>query len=70
MAIIQRSEFKNIELLSFGMEKGADSYIREMITFRYVSMRSKWALMQNRMADICDIVKLKNPSLLLQIKKI
>ena len=43
--------------------------IRQSITFRYNAVKSKLAIMQARLADVNNMVKVKSPSLLLQIKK-
>jgi hypothetical protein len=39
------------------------------ITFRYNSIKSRLALMQARLQDINALVKVKNPSLLLQLQR-
>jgi len=43
--------------------------VRQSITFRYNSVKSKVALMEARLKDVNALVKVKNPSLLLQIQK-
>ena len=49
--------------------QSSDDTVRKQIAYRYNALRSKLELMQNRIANINNIVKLKNPSLLLQIQK-
>ena len=39
--------------------------VRQSITFRYNSVKSKVALMEARLKDVNNLVKVKNPSLLL-----
>ena len=43
--------------------------VRQNITFRYNSVKSRLALMQARLQDINALVKIKNPSLLLQLQR-
>ena len=66
---IQNIEYKFIELLSIDFVNSPDETVRKQISFRYNSLKSKLTLMQDRINTINNIVKLKNPSLLLQIQK-
>ena len=66
---IQNIEYKFIELLSIDFVNSPDDTVRRQIAYRYNALRSKLELMQNRIQTISNIVKLKNPSLLLQIQK-
>ncbi len=61
--------FKFIELLSVMFNRSADDTIRQQIAFRYNSQKSKVAVLQARLSDIVNLVKVKNPSLLLQLQK-
>ena len=66
---IQNIEYKFIELLSLDFMAGSEEAVRQHITFRYNAVKSKLALMQARLSDISSLVKVKNPSLLLQIQR-
>eukprot|EP01017_Pseudomicrothorax_dubius_P015426 TRINITY_DN1778_c0_g2_i2.p1 TRINITY_DN1778_c0_g2~~TRINITY_DN1778_c0_g2_i2.p1 ORF type:complete len:187 (+),score=37.89 TRINITY_DN1778_c0_g2_i2:284-844(+) len=66
---IQNMEYKFVELLSVHFAAANEEVVRQSIAFRYNSVKAKMLLMQNRMAEIISIIKLKNPSLLLQIQK-
>jgi hypothetical protein len=66
---IQNIEYKFIELLSLDFVNSPDDTVRKQIGFRYNALKSKLALMQDRINTINNIVKIKNPSLLLQIQK-
>jgi hypothetical protein len=66
---IQNIEYKFIELLSLDFMTTPDDIVRKQISFRYNAIKSKLALMQDRMKTVSEIVKVKNPSLLLQIQK-
>ena len=66
---IQNIEYKFIELLSLDFMAGEEEMVRGQITYRYNAVKSKLALMQARLSDISSLVKVKNPSLLLQIQQ-
>jgi hypothetical protein len=66
---IQNMQYKFVELLSLQFKESPQAVIRSSISFRYNSMKSRLAIMQARMKDVSSLVKLKNPSLLLQIQR-
>jgi len=66
---IQNMEYKFVELLSCAFVAADDETVRQSITFRYNSVKSRLALMQARLQDINALVKVKNPSLLLQLQR-
>ena len=66
---IQNIEYKFIELLSVDFVNSPDETVRKQISYRYNAIRTKLELVQNRIQAISNIVKIKNPSLLLQIQK-
>lgn len=66
---IQNLEYKYIELVSLEFETSPEEAIREAISFRYNSVKAKLIFMQNRMKEFSSLVKVKNPSLLLQLQK-
>ena len=66
---IQNMEYKFVELLSCKFAASAEGVVREQISFRYNSIKSRLALMQARLADVNALVKIKNPSLLLQLQR-
>ena len=43
--------------------------MRTSITYRYNAVKSKVQLMEARLKDVNNLVKLKNPSLLLQLQR-
>ena len=67
--IIQNIEYKFIELLSIDFVNSPDDTVKKQISFRYNLIRNKLELMLNRIQSLSNIVKNKNPSLLLQIQK-
>lgn len=46
-----------------------EDVVRQSITYRYNSVKSKVQLMEARLKDVNNLVKIKNPSLLLQLQK-
>ena len=66
---IQNIEYKFVELLSIDFVNSPDDTVRKQISYRYNALRTKLELVQNRIQAISNIVKIKNPSLLLQIQK-
>ena len=66
---IQNMEYKFVELLSCSFSASDDETVRQSIAFRYNAVKSRLALMQARLQDINALVKIKNPSLLLQLQR-
>jgi hypothetical protein len=66
---IQNMEYKFVELLSLSFVASEDEDVRQSISFRYNAVKSRLALMQARLQDINALVKIKNPSLLLQLQR-
>jgi hypothetical protein len=66
---IQNIEYKFIELLSCDFMSSSEETVRQQITYRYNAVKSKLALMQARLQDISALVKVKNPSLLMQLQR-
>ena len=68
--IIQNIEYKFIELLSIDFVNSPDDTVRKQIAFRYNAVRRKMEMTQDRINMISNMIKVKNPSLLLQIQKV
>ena len=66
---IQKMEYKFVDLLSIDFVNSPTDTVRKQVCFRYNAIRTKIELIQNRINTINNIVKVKNPSLLLQIQK-
>eukprot|EP00435_Cladocopium_sp_Y103_P006619 s2475_g2.t1 len=65
---IQNMEYKFVELLSLSFDASPEEVVRQQITFRYNSVKGRLALMQSKLHDMSALVKVKNPSLLLQLQ--
>ena len=64
---IQNMQYKFVDLLSCNFHRSPDELVRQQITYRYNSLKSRLALMQARLQDVNALVKIKNPSLLKQL---
>ena len=65
----QNMEYKFVELLSVEFSASNEETVRKQITYRYNNVKAKLALLSARLADVNALVKLKNPSLLLQLQR-
>ena len=65
----QNIQFKRVELLSIDFVNSPDDMVKKQISYRYNIIRTKLELSLNRIQSINNIIKNKNPSLLLQIQK-
>uniref|UniRef100_A0A7S2UUP1 Spindle assembly abnormal protein 6 N-terminal domain-containing protein n=1 Tax=Fibrocapsa japonica TaxID=94617 RepID=A0A7S2UUP1_9STRA len=66
---IQNMEYKFVELMTCHFVHSPEDSVQRHITYRYKSMKSRLALMQNRLQEVNNLVKMKNPSLLLQLQR-
>jgi hypothetical protein len=66
---IQNMEYKFLELLSIEFAAANEDQIRQNISFRYSLLKAKSSVLQGKLKDIIALLKLKNPSLLLQLQK-
>ena len=46
-----------------------EEFVRQHVAYQYGALKSKTAMMEGRLQDISELVRTKNPSLLLQIQK-
>jgi hypothetical protein len=66
---IQNMEYKFVELMYCTCHRSPDETVQQHITYRYNAMKQKLGLVQGRLQEITNLVKVKNPSLLLQLQK-
>lgn len=64
---IQNMEYKFVELMSTDFVRSPEDMVQKLIAYRYNALKSRLQLMQNRLQEVSNIVKIKNPSLLLQV---
>jgi hypothetical protein len=55
--------------MTCNFERSSEEVVQQQITYRYNALKSRLALMQARLQEVNNLVKLKNPSLLLQLQK-
>lgn len=65
---IQNMEYKFVELLSVNFNRSSDEMVQRTISYRYNALKSRLKFMQSRLQEVNQIVKVKNPSLLLQVR--
>lgn len=66
---IQNMEYKFVELMYCACIRSPEEVVQHHITYRYNAMKQKMSIMQARLQEINNLVKIKNPSLLLQLQK-
>jgi len=66
---IQNMEYKFVELMTCVFIRSSEEVVQHQITYRYNSMKQKLAILSSRLHEINNLVKTKNPSLLLQLQK-
>eukprot|EP01061_Rhynchopus_euleeides_P032027 TRINITY_DN5308_c0_g1_i1.p1 TRINITY_DN5308_c0_g1~~TRINITY_DN5308_c0_g1_i1.p1 ORF type:complete len:258 (+),score=55.14 TRINITY_DN5308_c0_g1_i1:271-1044(+) len=69
LEFIQNMEYKFVELLALPFKESPEHTIRQHISYRYNALKSRLAIMQGRLQDVNALVKVKNPSLLLQLQR-
>mmetsp|Transcript_30712 Transcript_30712/g.51404 ORF Transcript_30712/g.51404 Transcript_30712/m.51404 type:complete len:180 (-) Transcript_30712:176-715(-) len=67
---IQNMEYKFVELMYCACVRSPEEIVQQHITFRYNAMKQKLSIMSSRLQEIQNLVKVKNPSLLLQLQKV
>ena len=66
---IQNMEYKFVELMTINFDRSSEETVQQQITFRYNALKSRLTLMQARLQEVNNLVRIKNPSLLLQLQK-
>lgn len=66
---IQNVEYKFVELMSLEFSQSPHDVTKQQITHRYMTMKAKMFAMHNRLQEIHSVIKVKNPSLLLQLQR-
>jgi len=69
LEFIQNMEFKFLELLSLDFLASPEELIRQNISFRYSLLKAKSQVLETKLKDVSALLKIKNPSLLLQLQK-
>ena len=69
LQFIQNMEYKYVELLQLPFKESPEFVIRQQISYRYNALKARLSMMQARLQDVNALVKVKNPSLLLQLQR-
>lgn len=69
LEFIQNMEFKFLELLSVEFVASPEEVIRQSISFRYSLQKVKSQVLESKLREVGAMLKVKNPSLLLQLQK-
>jgi hypothetical protein len=56
-----------VELLSLPFSRSSEEHVRQQITYRYAALKRRLGRAQSRLQEVVQLVKLKNPSLLLAL---
>ena len=66
--LVENLEYKQLPLLLLDCEERRGEHIKTDITYRYSCMKARYAYLEKKLKDITSIIKLKSPSLLLQVQ--
>lgn len=69
LIFIENLEYKFLELMGLDFDISDEETIRQNISFRFNSLNVKTSLTEKKLKDIFGMIKLKNPSLLMQLQK-
>lgn len=67
---IQNLGYKALQLLQLDLEAAKDDMVRGSITYQFSTLKAKHSYLKNKLRDITAILRLKNPSLLLNIQSL
>lgn len=70
LQIIQTLNYKDVEVLRYEMRAADEEIVRQHVSYVYGAKRALLSMSDSRVKDISELVKLKNPQLLLHIQKI
>ena len=65
--VLQNVEYKNVSLFSMECKPAGEVQTKRLASFRYQLLRARLSDCQSRLAEVHNLIKLKNPSLLLQL---
>ncbi|EPZ34889.1 hypothetical protein ROZALSC1DRAFT_29730 [Rozella allomycis CSF55] len=69
IAFFQNLGYKYIELLSLDFQGSTDQEVKEHVKRSYKHLRSEYQQVKSRLAEVLNVVKAKNPSLLLYLQQ-
>lgn len=66
---VKNLEYKFVELLSCNFRASTESEMRRQVSHRYNQIKAQLAVAEAQLADVTSLVKVKSPSLLLQLQR-
>mmetsp|Transcript_2059 Transcript_2059/g.3067 ORF Transcript_2059/g.3067 Transcript_2059/m.3067 type:complete len:239 (-) Transcript_2059:504-1220(-) len=66
---IQNMEYKFVELLTIDFRASSEELVRQHVSFRYNLVKARFQILQSRLTDVQAMVKVKSPSLLMQLQR-
>lgn len=69
LTFLQNLHYKYIDLLSIELQNSEEDTVRESITYRYNINKAKLMYLQNNFRQFSQVVKTKNPGLIVQLEK-
>ena len=69
LEIIKENSFRKYKVLLIDFSPMPDDMVKQSITYRFGSQRSKLNIVEGRVLDVMEIVRQRNPSQQLQIEK-
>ncbi len=65
----ESSEFRNIEIINLNLNQDNDEKINKKVAFKYKTLKNQVNKAEQRLYNIFEVIKEKNPTLLKQISK-
>ena len=62
-------EYKSINILTLNLKLGDEDEINKHVSYKYKMISHNLMESRKKLEEVCDILKLKNPSLISQINK-
>ncbi|CAD8187832.1 unnamed protein product [Paramecium octaurelia] len=69
VSIVQTLEYKELTLITFEMIAGDEEIIKQHVYYKHGAVKSKFQILNAKIKDIHELVKVKNPQLLLHLQK-
>lgn len=66
---IENMEYKFLEIVTIDFIANPSELVKQNVIYRYNIHKAKMLFVQSRLEDISNLIKLKNPSLLVNIYK-
>jgi len=66
---VQNLQYKYVDLVSLDLEECLEEEVKESITYRYNIIKAKLSFLQSKFKQFSNVVKTKNPGLMVQMQK-